>query len=236
GSAGRAWALPTDPRNGSTGSSTRPATGSPSPTCPALSWRPRVVNCRCTGGSSRRSCRGSTLPASSTRREDCSRSSKPRETGSHPRSPAGSDYHRRSGCGRRSSKPNGERGSGSRTRAPAAFAATRTPTDGSSTPTCVAHELDDPATSHPPGTVGASGSRFWRVAHRDLEIQNRGPVDRLQCQDTKVCRALERGDGHAVDSDRVRPVGGAGPKDAGQRGVRVSRRVGLQGPPVRARG
>ncbi len=49
GSTARACASPTDPRSGSTGSSTQPATGSASPTCPRRSCRPRVAVCRCTG-------------------------------------------------------------------------------------------------------------------------------------------------------------------------------------------
>jgi hypothetical protein len=77
--------------------------------------------------------RGCFSPVSSTRRAGYSRWWRPRENGSPPCSPAGFASRRGRRCGGRSREPTG---SGSRTRAPAASAATRTPTDGSCSPTC----------------------------------------------------------------------------------------------------
>ncbi len=74
----------TDPRSGSTESSTQPATGSTSPTCPPRWCRQMVATCRSTGGSFVPGCPGSTSPDSSTRREDCCRWSRPKASGSPP--------------------------------------------------------------------------------------------------------------------------------------------------------
>ena len=117
----------------------RPATGSASPTCPPRWCRLMVATCRSTGGLLLRSCGGSTSPDSSTRREDCCRWSKPRASGLPPPSPDSFACPHQSGCGRQSSKPNRAPASGSRTKAHAASAATRTPTDGYYTPTCGQH-------------------------------------------------------------------------------------------------
>jgi Flavin-binding monooxygenase-like len=82
---------------------------------------------------------GSTSPDSSTRREDCCRWSRPKASGSPPPSPDSSACPRQSECGRQSNTRNRAPASGSRTKAHAAFAVTRTPTYGSYTPTCGEH-------------------------------------------------------------------------------------------------
>lgn len=57
------------------------------------------------------------------------------------------------------------------------------------------------------GIVVVAVSRFWRVGHCDLEVDDRGAVDRLECVDAYGGWAFECGDGDSVDADRVWTVG-----------------------------
>src|SRR5262245_25414633 len=89
-------------------------------------------------------------------------------------------------------------------------------------------EQEWPATSGCDAEVPIVGSRLWPFAHGDLEVDDRGAIDRFQCADAQSRGAFECGDGDPVDADRVWAVGGAWLEDAGERDVGVSGRVGLE--------
>lgn len=65
-------------------------------------------------------------------------------------------------------------------------------------------------------------SRLGRLAHRDLEVDDRGADDRLECANAQGRRSFATGDGDAVDPDWIRPVRRACAKDAGQPDRRVA--------------
>src|SRR5436853_7259833 len=83
--------------------------------------------------------------------------------------------------------------------------------------------------------VPARSARWTRsctARDRDLEVDYRGTVDRLQCTDPQRGCGVPCSYDHAVEPDRIWPARGARPKDAGQGDPFVSHRVRLQDVPV----
>src|SRR4029077_12564095 len=63
---------------------------------------------------------------------------------------------------------------------------------------------------------------------RDLEVENRGAVDRFECGNVDPGRRLDRRDRDAMESDRIRPVRRARREHSGQRPSPVATRADLK--------
>jgi hypothetical protein len=66
------------------------------------------------------------------------------------------------------------------------------------------------------------------ILHHGLHVEDRRAVNCLERENAQPRRRLDRTDGHSMEADGVRTIGGAGGEHTGQRDVWISPRVSLQ--------